>query len=273
MPGEQTKREARLETFKTFSTFLSSVVIALATFLATREYNSQQLEISRNKALSELIPKLGDIDPNVRKFSAVSLALYGKNAVPALLATLNDEKQAVRHAAATSLGIIGTSAAADLMKVYSDKLRDHSVRAGVLYALGLMRHEPAAELAIAALLDKGEDAGVRIDAAEVLGMLRNKKGVKALLSVLKYDAEADTLLVRNSLEALSKIKDVSETREIRNLLFDSHPNIRLWALWTVKEIGDTSAIGDLLRIESDEKKSEYERLRAQEVLTQLEARK
>ena len=111
MPAEKSKRESRLETFKTFSTFLSSVVIALATFFATWVYNSKQLEISQNKALSELIPKLGDNVANVRKFNAISLALHGKNAVPALMAIIRDDKQEVRNAAATALGIIGTAAA------------------------------------------------------------------------------------------------------------------------------------------------------------------
>lgn len=272
MSPEVNKRQEPLEIFKTLSTFLSSVVIALATFFATRDYNSKQLEISRNKELAILIPKLGDSDINVRRFSAISLALYGENAVPALIALLNDEKQEVRNAAATSLSIIGNEAVPKLMSAYSDKRKDDKVRAGALYALGLMRNEKAYDLALAALRDRGEDAGVRVDAAEVLGFLKEKRAVKTLLAVIRENEETDTELISKSLGALSKIKDVSETKDIRRLLFDSHEGVRLWALWAVKEIRDTSAINDLHRVDSIDG-SDKVRQYAREVLTLLTTKK
>ncbi len=250
MPAEKSKRESRLETFKTFSTFLSSVVIALATFFATWVYNSKQLEISQNKALSELIPKLGDSVANVRKFNAISLALHGKNAVPALMAIIRDDKQEVRNAAATALGIIGTAAALELINAHNDKRKDQEERAAALYALGLMRHQDAFKMAEEALKNEGEDRGVRIDAAEVLGMFRDKRAVETLLAVLKQGHKNDTLLIKKSLEALSKIKDVSETNEITKWLSHPNENIRVWALWALLEIGDTTVIDDIRRVDS-----------------------
>jgi HEAT repeat protein len=248
MPDEKPKSAIGLETFKAFSVFLSSVVIALATFFATREYNSQQLEISRNKALSELIPKLGDQDEKMRKFSAISLAMYGEKAVPALMASLRDDKQEVRHAAVTALGIIGTPAAPVLVNAFNDKRKEQVVRAASLYALGLMRYEPAYVMAEAALKDRNEDGGVRIDAAEVLGMFKEKRAVNTLLSVLKQ--KNDTLLIQKSLESLSKIKNVAETSPVKSLLYHPSETVRVWALWTIQEIGDTSAMNDLRRVDS-----------------------
>lgn len=267
MPVEKTRRESRLETFKTFSMFLSSVVIALATFFATREYNSQQLEISRNKALSELIPQLGSQDAKLRKFSAISLALYGEKAVPALMASLRDDKQEVRNAAANALAIIGPPAAPALTSAFNDKRKDQEVRAAALYALGLMRHEPALPLAEAALKDMNEDSGVRVDAAEVLGMFKAKRGVSTLLSVLNQ-SQNDTLLIQKSLASLSKIKDVSETGPIVRLLPHPAENVRVWALWALQEIGDTTAVDDIRRVESSDT-SEKVRGYARRVLESL----
>jgi HEAT repeat protein len=248
MTDEKPKREQRLDTFKTFSTFLSSVVIAVASFFATQNYNAGQLEIARNRALSELVPKLGDNDANLRKFTAISLALYGKNAVPALMAVLQDERKEVQLAAMTSLGIIGEPAAADVESTYNDKRNSPLLRANALYTLGLMKNPVAMNLAMAALENIQENTVVLQGAAAIFGMMPDKRAVYPLLSALKAN-QGDTLLILNILGAFSKIKDIAETKEVVKYAFYPNENIRVWALWALKEIGDTTVVDDLRRVE------------------------
>lgn len=254
MPEDDSKEKVKgLEVFKTASMFISSVIIAATGIFATCQYNSGQLEISRNKEMTGLIPKLGESDANVRKFSAISLALYGKDAVPSLMATLSDENPDVRLAGAKALSIIGDAAIDELTNAYKNQRNDINLRALALYTLGLMRASNAYELAASALENPSENPIVRKDAATVLGLLREKRAAEKLLSALKVSKATDVALTTNILFSLGEIQNVTVTDDFTSLL--DHPNeeVRYQTVWALAKIGGEKALNILSQVESNDK--------------------
>lgn len=264
MPDDDSKKALTgLEIFKTMSTFISSVVIAITGIYVTNQYNSRQLEISqrqaesqiaiaRNKELADLIPKLGSSDVNIRKFSAISLALYGKDAVPALIAALGDDDQNVRDAAVKSLGIIGTPATPELIKVYQNKRNPYNLRATAVYTLGFMQAPGAYDIAVSALEDPREDPTVRKDAAAAMGFLKEGKAVEKLFSVLRKSKDRDTTLAANIVWALGEIPDASIANELVNLRLLEHFNeeVRFQTVWAIGKVGNENMVSHLSGVES-----------------------
>lgn len=269
--NKSNRKLSKLEVFQAISGFISAVIIAGAASYAAYDYNSKQLEISRNKDLADLVPKLGSQDANLRKFSAISLALYGEYAIPALIATLDDTNQNVRMAAVKSLSIIGDPAIRELTKTYQDKRNPINKRAAGLYTLGLMGAPNAYELAASALEDPKEDPLVRKDAAQVMGFLKEKRSVEKLLSVLNKSKERDEILTSDIVWALGEIQDVPITDDLISLL--DHPNekVRLNTARALGKIGNGSTLSILSRVESNDK-SEEVRLAAKDASAWIKRR-
>lgn len=256
MPDNENKEKSLgLEIFKAVSTFLSSVIIAATGIFVTGQYNSGQLEISRNKELTGLIPKLGDPDANVRKFNAISLALYGKDAIPPLIATLSDQDLNVRMAGAQSLSIIGTAAIDKLTLAHKDQRNDINLRALALYTLGLMRAPNAYELAMSALGNSGENPTVRKDAATVLGFLKEQQAAKKLLSVLEESKARDKDLTLNIMFALGEIRNVAVLTDLINLRLVDHSNeeVRYQTVWALAKIGGEKVLDILSQVQASDK--------------------
>jgi len=252
--NEGKEKSNGLEIFKTASTFIASVVIAATGLLATRQYNLSQLEISRNKILTELIPKLGEPDANVRKFSAMALALYGKHAVPALMPTLTDVSGEVRLAGVQSLSLIGAAAINELTKAYTDRRNSINVRGSAIYALGLMRAPKTYELAAAALENPKEDPDIRKDAATALGFLREKRATQKLLTVLRQRNAKDPILAGNIVIALGEIEDTAIVDSLVGLRLHEHSdeNVRLQTMWALGKRGDENVLNILSQVESED---------------------
>lgn len=196
MSNENHETKSKLEIFKTFSTFFSSVIIALAGIVITTQYNNRQLEITqkqvesqlslaRIKEISTLVPKLGSSNEGERRFSAITLGLYGEDAIPALIAVIEDPKETVRRASAEALAIIGEASIPVLEETYLDKSNNPIKRGMSLYTLGLMKAKGASNHAKSALENTMENPYVRVNAANVIGFLRDKESVEILLSTLR----------------------------------------------------------------------------------------
>ena len=260
MPDDNSKGNTKgIEYFKSASMFISSVIIAATGIIATNQYNSGQLKIARNKELSELIPKLGNGDANVRKFSAVSLALYGKDAIPPLIATLADDDENVRTAGAKSLSIIGEPAISELKSAYENRRNDINLRASALYTLGLMRSQNAYKLAVSAVEDPTEDSTVRKDAANVLGFLRDQQAIGTLLTFLKTSKVRDKRLTIQILYALGEIQNVAITDDLINLLDHPAEDVRQATIWTLAKIGRENILNKLSQVESNDKSKKVRR--------------
>ena len=238
-------KPSRLEVFKTFSTFFSSVIIASAGIIVTLTYNSQQLEITNKQAVSQmeitrikeisnLIPKLGSENTNERKFSAITLSLYGKDAVPALIATLGDEKMDVREASAKAIALIGEPAIPELEAAFRDSRNSENLRASSIYALGLMKSPKAEQLSIKAVEDTSENKVVRKDAATALGMLKSATGIPALLKAMQ--SKTNISLVANSVWALGEIGNKEVNENIVKMLNHNNDNVRIETVWALAKL-------------------------------------
>jgi HEAT repeat protein len=254
-----------LETFRTFSTFLSSVVIAGASIVVTVKYNDQQfaitqrqaesqLEIARVKEISNLIPKLGSDNANERKFSAIALSLYGESAVSALIASFDDENSAVREASSRALALIGTPAVPKLIAAYSEKRNPENMRALAMYTLGMLPGEEAMRLAIQAVGNPEENPTVRKDAATALGTMRSVEAVPALIATLTNTG--NITLIENSTWALGEIGDVSARSSLIALFAHSSESVRSQAVWAVAKLrgdGVEAALMEMSRKDPSEK--------------------
>ncbi len=248
-PGRRRRDSRRLELLKAGSTFISSIIIASAGIYVTAQFNSQQLEISRNRDLSTLIPNLGSNDPTIRRFSAISLGLYGREAIPALIATLDDEKSEVRSAAVKALTVIGDPAKPELIIAFENQRNDVNLRAMSLLALGEM-HEPRAyDFAINALGNPSEDPDVRKDAATVLGFFRREDALSVLLHTLDKSKDTDVTLSRNIVWALGVIKEPSVVPGLLAMLHHRDDGMRYQVVWALASVGDEKIVGILGQVE------------------------
>lgn len=248
---------SRIEVFKAFSTFISSVIIASAGIIVTLTYNKQQFEITQKQAVSQmeitrikeittLIPKLGSENANERKFSAITLSLYGRSAVPALIAILDDENADVRDASSKALYLIGEPAILELETTFRDRRNSQNVRALSIYTLGLLKSGKAVQLAIEAVEDNSEDRIVRKDAASALGMLKDAISIPALLNAIQSKTNND--LVENSIWALGEIGKKEVNEKLVSMLNHNSDQVRVQAVWALAKLNDKNTENMLLNV-------------------------
>jgi len=257
MPTTSNEEPSRFEVFKTFSTFFSSVIIASASIVITFTYNNQQLEITQKQAasqmeiarikeISNLIPKLGSENANERKFSAITLSLYGKSAAPALIALLEDDSPEVRIVSSKALALIGEPAIPDLETAFKDKRNSDNLRSLSIYTLGLLKSDNVFKLALNAIENNSENKFVRKDAATALGMLKDVKSIPTLLKAMQSQTNIE--LVENSIWALGEIGDKEVNAKLVNMLnHDSEP-VRLAAVWALAKLKDENTKDILLKV-------------------------
>jgi HEAT repeat protein len=255
-----------LEYFKAFSTFFSSVVIALTGIYLTNRYNGQQLEIARQQARSQLalarlqeiskvIPKLGSSDKNERRFGAIALGLHGVDAIPPLLALLNDASPDVRLASAESISLIGTDAAPRLTEALLNKRNPTNLRSGAIYALGQMQADSAFSLAMDVLNNPAEDPIVRKDAASALGFLKDARGIPVLLDKLAESRTSDEEFAKNIVWALQEIADSRASPALVALIGTGSEELQIAAVWALANCSPAEAEAMLGGVSSDAAKS------------------
>jgi HEAT repeat protein len=248
---------SRLEIFKTFSTFFSSVIIASASIIVTLTYNKQQFEITQKQAASQmeitrikeitnLIPKLGSENASERKFSAITLSLYGKSAVPALIAILEDENIDVRVASSKALALIGDPAVLELEETFRDRRNSINLRAMSIFTLGRLKSVSAVQLAMEAVQDNSENKIVRKDAATALGMLKDARSIPALLKAIQ--STTNTALVENSVWAIGEIGEKEVNEKLLSMLDHHSVQVRIQAIWAMAKLKDTNTENLLLNI-------------------------
>jgi HEAT repeat protein len=253
-PADQSNHSHRLEFFKAGSTFISSVVIAVAGIIVTSNYNSKQIELQRQRSenelqltqlreISSIIPKLGSEHEKDRRFAAIALGLHGPAALPALNAILADTSWSVREASIRSIELIGDTAVPMLIRTFRDERNDINQRAAALWALGRMPSSDSGyTIAMAAMVSPEEDPDVRKDAATVLGMIKNAAALATLRQTLGRSQAGDTLLTRNILWALGQIPDARTTADIGGLLYHRAASVRIQAIWSLAYVNPQEAL-------------------------------
>ena len=250
-------RSSRIEVFKAFSTFFSSVIIASASIIVTLTYNKQQFEITQRQAVSQmeiarvkeisiLIPKLGSENANERKFSAITLSLYGKSAVPALIAILEDENPDVRDASSKALALIGEPSIPELEAAFRDRRNSENMRALSLFTLGLLKSNKAVELAREAVEDNSEHKIVRKDAASTLGVLKDAASIPVLLKATQ--SKTNAALVANSVWALGEIGNKENNVALAVMLDHHSDEVRMQVVWALAKLKDDDTKTILLNV-------------------------
>ncbi|WP_339137694.1 MAG: HEAT repeat domain-containing protein [Candidatus Electrothrix sp. GW3-4] len=242
---------------KGVSTFFSSVVIASASIVVTLTYNSKKLEITNKQAVSQmeiasikeiskLIPQLGSENAKERKFSAITLSLYGKDAVPALIALLDDEEIEVRNASSKALSLIGEPAVLELETAFKDRQNSANLRGSAIYTLGRMKSRLAIPLALETVADSSENKIIRKDAANALGMLRSTQGIPVLLKAIQ--STSNTILVEAAVWALGEIGDKKVTEQLATMLTHQSSRVRMQAVWALTKLEDETTIPLLQKV-------------------------
>lgn len=252
---------SRMEVFKAFSTFFSSVILASASIVVTLKYNQQQLEIAQKQAvsqmeitrikeISDLIPKLGSENDNERKFSAITLSLYGESAVPALIALLEDENSTIREVSSKALTLIGEPAIPELESAFKDERNSENLRALSIYTLGGLKSEKAVQIAtnaaIKAVQDSKENKIVRKDAATALGKLKDARSIPVLLEAMQSKTNSE--LVENSIWALGEIRVKDVNKELVSMLNHNNVRVRVATVWALAKLKDENTGSILLNV-------------------------
>jgi hypothetical protein len=263
-----------LEVVKALSVFLSSVVIALAGALLTFQYNSSQLEISRNKELAELVPKLRAIDPNARLQAIISLSLYGKNAVRPLVSVWADTLDYItKLETLNSIVAIGDVATPQLLETYQNPYEVSSKREWAFLTLVMVKYSNSEKLIREALYNDDLDLNIVRVAALGAGFLKYKDMTQRLVEISrKYRDDAEhTQTIVNVTDALKSMGNKMAKDEIIDLLHCSNWQVRWQAVNSMRVLGTKEDIGRLSKIASEDE-NESIRKKASDVKKAIELR-
>jgi len=243
-----------LEFLKAASLFLSSVVIALTGTLLTYRYNSNQLEINRNKELAALVPKLYSTDPGERRQSVVGLSLYGEKAVLPLISLWGNDGDdvALNLEIMNSIVIIGDVATPYLLKVFNNPYEQERKRSYALYALVRLNYRDSRILIKKTLDHIDHDAQVLTSATLAAGYTRYVEMTPKLVAISKtFRDHPDPnylYLVKNIAVTLKYLGGPEVKTELKNLMNHPDPGIRAEAIKSMTVLGDMNDLPVLREI-------------------------
>jgi HEAT repeat protein len=184
---------------------------------------------------------LADPDPAVRRQAlATWTELKQPATTPAILAMLqNDPDPDVRQTVAyaigrsASSGSIDAAAVQELVNVLSSR-QPERVRAAAAWSLGRAGASPATERALVAALNRAANPpSVRAAAAESLGLLKSRSGVRALEGAMRSDSPE---LRRAAVQALGRVGEESSLEVLLEALADPDAEVRGAASQAINEI-------------------------------------
>lgn len=228
---------------------------------------STSLAVSTTEIVDEYILNLNEGDASDRLYAAIGLGEIGDpRAIDPLIDALNDEEKCVRLNAAIALSKIGEPRAVDNIPAdyiiivlngsshcgFEDDFDDAMLRREAAQILGLFDDAQVINALVKALKD--DHGVVRGEAAQSLGKIGNSSAVDPLIDALK-DNFSDVRMF--SAEALGEIGDpraidplIETLKEEKNYI-SSDINVELYAIRALGKIGDPRAIGALEYVESN----------------------
>lgn len=189
------------------------------------------------KAAPALLKALGDANAFVRSAAVDALGqMRNPEAAPEIIRLLREDKDApVRQQAAIVLSYFGDRAAIpNLVAALDDSER--AVRFAAARTLGNMKAAEAEERLAALVADP--DEGMRQVAAGALGRLGSAKAAGALAGALK---DPSAPVRREAVKALGIIG--TDAAQLKPLLEDADPMVRLYAAAGLAKLGDGSGEG------------------------------
>jgi HEAT repeat protein len=158
-------------------------------------------------------------------------------AVRALTGALRDEDRGIREQAAFALGALGAHGSLrDLAGALADP--EPTVRAAAASSIGKLKGTEQARALIAILAD--DSPAVRNQAVKALGSLHLKDSAPALREMFESNRKKDFGV--KVLEALARTGDPSQADLYRELLMDSDPARKRYAIEGLARISDASLL-------------------------------
>ena len=260
--GNRDTISSRHEIIKSISIVISTIVISLTGTLLTYRYNTNQLEITKTKELTKLLPKLRSTDTNEQMQSIVGLSLYGKDAIQPLISVWGHSSDGtINSEVLNSILIIGKITIPDLLSVYRNRYETMRERQWAFLALIRLNYKGASQLVKDAILVDNFDHQIVSTAMLGVGDMKIKELLPKVIQVSKKfrDIEDYILLKKNIMYALKLLGGHQAKKEILEYLNDSNPEIRTEALISMMELGEPSDIPVLLKMKSkDENKGTRE---------------
>jgi len=197
------------------------------------------------KAIEFIVPYLQHASIRLRVAAANALGEIGDNsAVSVLVATLDDENPEVRRAIVTALGKINERVAIPALVAFG-VMEPHLK---FLSSEAIVKMGSAAAAELLDLLNHDDPACV-LEAVVLLGRLKEKKAVKALVHVLETRSST---FQAHAVESLGQIGDERTVGVICKCLKHSNPGVRVNAARALGKIPDESAEPALIAALEDE---------------------
>lgn len=141
------------------------------------------------------------------------------------------------------------------------KSENIAVRNDAAYHLG-EKKEKSAVPALIKLLTSDKHGETKLSVIEALGKIQEGSSVNSLVAALK---ENDIKIKIAAIEALGQIKDPRAVQPLLNTLSDT--DTRLFAIWTLGNIGDRGAVPALTKLLGDH--DQYLRYNASQALKKI----
>ncbi|QEH38770.1 putative lyase [Aquisphaera giovannonii] len=187
-------------------------------------------------AYDALVAAIGDRLPTIRIAALSALGrLRDRRAIGPAIEALKDPDAKVRDSAAAALKKFGKAAHAPMRDAYRDG--DAGARLALLGALGRIKTPAISELLIAALDDPRDE--IRIEAARVLGVRKDRRAVPRLLEAVAEGGPCLPAFIR----ALGEIGDPEALEPLRAILSAPAFMLRAEAATALRKIDNGRAVG------------------------------
>lgn len=247
-----TEQKIKIEKLKAISLFVSSIIISLTGTFLTFKYNSNQLDISRNKELSYLLPKLKSLNINEKRQAITALSLYGKDAILPLMSVWTDTAHVsqTNEEVLNSIVMIGDVAIPYLYSAYTNSFEVSQKRQWALLTLIKLDFKNSKELIKEALFSNPFNPDIAGAAILGAGILHYKEMTPRIIEISKAyrDDSNNIYIVENIPTALGYLGGNDAKKEIYNLLINRNPDIRINALFGMQTIADSTDINKLTNI-------------------------
>jgi len=192
---------------------------------------TRSLGLQGESGIASLLELLGDPDPELREFAAITLSEFpSERAFDALVVAVRDPEEDVRWRSSAALGVLGMPEAVDPLSPLLGDSAGH-IRIGALQslaALGAMEVLP-----IASDLTRSESFRERAEGVRALGTLGSAEGLPAVLDCLSDD---ESWVREEAVIALLRIGSADAVPSLEQAQEDENRYVRMYATEALERI-------------------------------------
>lgn len=201
------------------------------------------------QATPDLVAVASDPDPAVRREVGIALDKIGDlRAIPAFVTLTKDSEKDIRERAVQGIldlylpresGVGATvNKVTNFLNPWSDEWADVTVEPGTSV-------DPDAVAALQERLQDSEET-IRLKAARVLGVIRGKSAIPALVGTLQQDRSNAVRF--EAARSLRKIGDPAVSKDLMNFLSYADPKIRMECIYALGRFRFRDAVPELTRL-------------------------